>query len=289
MPLVRSHNAGHLIRDAIVLDLGDLRRQGEVILETARRRAEEIVAAAKLERQRLIEGAAAEGRAEGLADGLARGMAQGAEQGFAAALAERREALATVEKAWTTALEAVVAQREEMLAEARRHVLTLACMIAQKVTRRTVELAPTEVIQGQLEAVLALVMRQTRLVLEINPQDRELVQAALPGVLAAQSPGGAEGGGAHVAVVDRAGLPRGSLVAKLASSEEDGGGSGRSADGAAAGGGGIGGIGGGEIDASIHTQLARIIEVLLPGQGAGAGGGGGAGGTGAGTGSGGAA
>ena len=235
MALIKRDSAIELSKGAVVLDLGDLRRQGYAILQAAQARADAVLADAKTERERLVTGAAAEGRTEGLAQGLADGHRQGMEQGRSAAQAEHRESLEKLTKGWTTALAAFEQSRERMLEEARRDVLRLAVAVATKVTKRAVTL-DDRVATEQLAAVLRLVLRPTRLIVSINPADRAVLEAAAP-ALAKTFPAAT-----HIELVDEPSLGRGSCVARLAD------------QGQAAG----------EIDASIDTQLDRIVEALLP-------------------------
>ena len=104
MPVIRKEDAQAVSRGAIVLDLGDLHRQGEAIIAQAQQKADEILKSAERQRQRLLEGAAEYGRTEGYAKGLADGHEQGvaewrwnqsyAPHSIATAAAERvREAL----------------------------------------------------------------------------------------------------------------------------------------------------------------------------------------------------
>jgi flagellar biosynthesis/type III secretory pathway protein FliH len=245
MALIKHANVSALAREAVVLDLGDLARQGEAILAQARKRAEQVVAEAQAERARLMSGAAEEGRQAGFAEGLERGAREGAERGYAEAVAERREALGALEQRWTAALDALSADRDRLMSDARRDVIVLACKLASLVTHRMIQQQPG-VVADQLTAVLELVLRPTRLAVAIHPEDRPVVEAALPGLVRKYA------NATHVDLVEDAGLERGSVVARLA-------------DGGAGGsGGGGGGGGGGEIDASIGTQLERIAEALLP-------------------------
>lgn len=245
MALIKNSNAAQMAREAIVLDLGDLSRQAEVILRVARAKGEQIVEAARAERERLISDARAVGKAEGLAEGLAEGHRVGVEQGRAAAVQEHRAAIAALNTGWMNGLGVFVEARERMLAEAKRDVLALALGIAEKVTKRVIE-SDQGVVAAQMEAVLNLVLRPTRLQVKVNPSDRSTIEAALPALVAQY--GHAE----HVQIVDDATLARGSCVAKLA-------------DGSGTGGVNSGGVSGGSIDASIDTQLNRIVEALLPG------------------------
>lgn len=232
MALIKHANTGDLARSAVVLDLGDLQRQADALLTHARVRAQQVLDEARAERARLVDGAAEAGRAQGLAQGLAEGRERGFEQGRAEALAAQREAIERLATTWEGALGAFEAQREAMLSQARRDVVRLAVLIAEKVTRRAVQLDEQAAL-AQIEAVLAMVLRPSRLRLAVCPDDRALVEAALPRVV--QRFHNAQ----HVELVEDAGLERGSCVLRTTDT-------------------------GAEIDASISTQIERIVTALLP-------------------------
>jgi flagellar biosynthesis/type III secretory pathway protein FliH len=92
-----------------------------------------------------------------------------------------------------------------------------------------------------VRSVLATVIRPTEAVLAVSPEDRPLVDAALGGLIA-QFPAIR-----NVSLQDDPRLARGSCVARMRDPE-------------------TAGLGGGEVDASLQTQLDRIVAVLLPGE-----------------------
>ena len=231
MALIRKSAASTFSRDAVVLDLGDLAAQGELLRARARAEADRIVAEARAERDRLIAGAVDEGRRTGIAQGEEEGRKAGQAEGRQAALAETREKLRILDAAWAAALAAFETDRERMLVDARQDVIRLAAAIGELVTKRAVELDPARV-TDQIGAVLALLTKPTRLTLAVHPDDRPLVQDALPTLCTRYA------AAAHVDLVDDIGLDRGSCTARTGS--------------------------GGAIDASIRTQLQRIVEILLP-------------------------
>jgi flagellar biosynthesis/type III secretory pathway protein FliH len=232
--VIRQAEAERIARDAVVLDLGDLARQAEGVRARARAEAESLLAKAAAERQRLIGNAREEGLARGLEEGRVRGEAEGKKAGHDAALAERREALQKLEAAWATALEEFVSQRESMLLSARQDVLALAVMMGERITKRVVQVDPA-VVQGQLESVLAILAKPTRLTIAISPADEALTREAVPSLMA-RFPGAQ-----HIDLIVDETLGTGSCVARTG--------------------------GGGTIDATIPTQLDRMVEALLPGVG----------------------
>ncbi len=131
-------------------------------------------------------------------------------------------------------------------------MVRLAAAIAQRVVKRAVELDP-EIVTDQLGAVLEMVTRPTRLVVACIRGDRAIVEEALPRLALAASGSAAA---RHVEFTEDAELERGSCVARLGDEPGTGKGSGGS---------GASGLSG-QIDASIATQLDRIVEELLPGR-----------------------
>lgn len=231
--MIRRADQNQAAREAMVLDLGDLFRQGEAIKSAARDQAKAMLDAARAEREGLIAGAAAEGRARALAQGLKEGREQGRAEGMAEAAASHREALEALEKAWLAALDSFSAARDRMLSEARRDVLRLALLVAERITHRVIAV-DEGVVEDQLASVLTLITRPTRLEVSVHPEDLERARAALPALISRL------GEGAHATIVADGSLDRGSCVAR--------------------------GEGGCEFDASISTQLDRIAAALAPGR-----------------------
>lgn len=231
MALIKRADADSVARDAMVVDLGDLMRQGERIRERAKAEAEQIIAAAKAEREKILKGAREQGHAEGFAKGHAEGQVKGREDAMAQAIGERKASMAAIEKNWTQALDQMAAQREAMLQEARREVISLALEISRRVVKREIE-TDRGVAERQLATVLELLAFPTRLIVRINPRDREVLQRALPKLLAkfplAQ----------HAELVDDEAIEAGGCLARTA--------------------------GGGWIDARVQTMIDRVCEAVAP-------------------------
>lgn len=231
MAMIRRADISELTREALVLDLGDLKAQGETLKTRATREAEDVLTAARAEHRKLVEAGYQEGFAKGLAEGLAAGQAKGLAAGREAALAERREQLTKVESALAKVTGEFEAEREEILLAAKQDVLRLALAMAERVVKRALRADPGLVVD-QVVAALAQLSRPTRVVIAVNPDDLELVQLAMP-KLAMKL-----GAAAQAELIADGGLERGSCHLRTG--------------------------GGGEIDASIRTQLDRINEALLP-------------------------
>lgn len=238
MALIKRADAETRVRAGVTLHLGDLERRGAVLREAATAEAERVVREAHAERARIVAGAAEEGRAAGHAEGLARGLAEGRERGKAEGLAEWRERLTEVDAAWSAAMAEFIGQRESLLVESRRGVIELAIAIAERVVHRAIEI-DAGAIEEQLREVLSLVAAPATLIVRVHPGDEELVREIVPRLREQFV------GGIHVRLQSDSAVSRGSCVART--------------------------LGGASIDASVETQLDRIVRDLLPDRGVGEG------------------
>lgn len=231
MGMIRRADLEQLTRNALVMDLGDLRARGEAIIADAQRRAEEIVEDARRERERLVSSAREEGYKEGHDAGRRDGLEQGAAEGNRSAHDERTGAIDRLSDAWAGALDAFEGERDRMLSEARTEVVRLAGEIARLVTRRVVELDATVVV-AQIEAVLGAVVRPTRLTLRVHPDDLHVAKEELPSLVARFDQC------THAELIEDASLSPGSCVATTE--------------------------GGGRIEADVRAQLERVVAEMLP-------------------------
>ncbi len=234
MGMIRQADAHLLARDAVVLDLGDLARQGEAILARARSQASRIIEEARREREAILAGAEEQGRAKGEQAGFEHGRTRGLDEGRASAHAAHAAELAVLSEQWRAALEVFESQREGLLEEARRDLLRVSLDLATRIVRRRTEGDPRAA-QECVEEVLALVSRPTRLVVRVNPDDAPGVNEALPGLLARFAMC------AHVEIREDPMLARGSCAAQTER--------------------------GGVFDASITERLERAARAML-GEGA---------------------
>lgn len=231
MAVIRSAES-HAARRAVSLDLGDLARRGELMREAALAESRRIVSDAHAERERLVSNAHAAGLARGLVEGHARGLPQGREQGRREAAAAHAADLEALIANWSSALQAFERDRDDLLLDARTSVVRLAAAIASRVVKRVVELDPG-VVAAQLESVLALAIRPHRLVVRVHPDDEPLARERLAALMRRLD------ASAHASLETDPTLSRASCVAQSP--------------------------GGGVIDASVDTQLDRIVSLLLPG------------------------
>ncbi len=231
MALIKNSQSSGLSANAIVLDLGDLARQGELLKARARAEAKAIVSEARTEREQIIAGADEVGHEHGFQRGLEEGTARGFEQGRAEAREQAGQELESLIHGWSAALAEFETVRNEMVVEAKQQILRIAVIVAGRVTHRVVELDET-IVASQLEAVLSRVCQSSRLVVAINPEDEAIAREALPAIVEQLADV------THAELLKDPELERGSCVVRTA--------------------------GGGEIDGSIGTQIDRMVSVLLP-------------------------
>ncbi|HCT44566.1 MAG TPA: hypothetical protein DF699_05090, partial [Phycisphaerales bacterium] len=161
----RADLEGHT-QNAYVMDLGDLEKRGNSLVDAANAKATQIIEDALKERDRLISTASEEGHEQGLAQGLEQGLEKGRAEGLEEAREAHRQKLEQLETIWGDQLAHFEQQRDSMLEAARVQVVELAAKIAQRVVRRVVELDPG-VVTRELESVLSTITEPTRLVISV--------------------------------------------------------------------------------------------------------------------------
>lgn len=231
MAVIKRADADRIARSAMILDLGDLHRHGEELKSSAKRSAETMLAQAKAERERLIGTAEADGRKAGFDAGFKEGRDAGFAEGQAKAIEQATELIRELTAAWTAGLERFTAERESMLDVSRDQIVRLAALMAERVTKRVVEI-DDRVVAGQVAEALSMVTSPGRLRVVVHPADRELAEMVLPDLLKTID------SNPHAELeIDEAVGPGGCIVRTDA---------------------------GGEIDATIKTQLSRLIAEVLP-------------------------
>lgn len=230
MPVMKHDDAQPVIKDAIVLDLGDVSRQAKRLLAAAETKARQILASAKQEADRLIAAAHEQGTEKGYEQGLEKGLSEGQASGHDEALQQRAEQLDQLQKAWIDAATTWESQRQTMEREARRCVLALALSFADKIVHRTIQ-TDDQVILDQVSAALAHVLQPTEVTIRICPEDRPVLEQAMPQLIARLDKNH------HVRLADDPTIKPGGCVVSH---------------------------GQGCIDASIDTQLNRLVRLLVP-------------------------
>ena len=235
MALIRNQNAAHYTHQAVALELENVRSEAQELLDSARAQAESIIARARgeaaSEQAAIRERAQAEGYQQGLEEGRASGHQAGNQQAYDESVQPYQEILSKLAPAWLEQFEQFDQERERLFEDARRELVSFAVELAGRIVHRTVELDPS-VCVDQIEATLKLLGTPSQMQLRINPADREVIDQALPGLLAL----GAET--RDLSLIEDASITRGGCV--ISTPE-------------------------GLIDSTVDVQLERVMEALLPG------------------------
>lgn len=221
------------MKEAIVLDLGDLGAQAVKIRMRAEAQAQTIIAKAEAEAEALSAEREQAAKDRGYAEGLAEGLEEGRVQGRAEALAAGQEELARLTAAWSSVATQWEQDRVSLERDARESVLRFAVGAAEKVVHRAIKTDP-DTVTRQVAAALERVLTNHDIAVRVHPEDRPVIDEALPHLVAELT------GLGHVTLVDDNTVGRGGCALS---------------------------VGSGQLDASISTQLERIAELVLPGAG----------------------
>jgi flagellar assembly protein FliH len=230
MALIKGRDVERLVLRGFQ-DVGDLRRQAEEMVVTARAEAQKLLDEAQAAAQRVGAEAAPRGEEEGRKRGMDEGRAEGLRQGREEALAKWDAELRQLVASWTAALAAVESGRGEIFAAARDDVLDLGLAIGARIARRQVKADPSVVREHVAEAV-AMVAAPGKVAVTVNPADRKLVESVLAEVAARL------GDSSHVELCDDPAVERGGCVVTTPR---------------------------GRIDATVDKQIERIAEALVAG------------------------
>ncbi|MDG2055269.1 MAG: FliH/SctL family protein [Phycisphaerales bacterium] len=230
MPLIKSNQAAEATSGAVVVDFEDLGRQATRILDDARAKASEIIAKASQEALEIKAKAAVEGMAQGQTEGFKTGLSDGHAKGEAEAQASHSEAIVQLVAQWQTQINSFVDSRAQLLESCRTQAIQLSLAIARRVVYRVVHEDPG-VVADQLSDALAMVSQTSEVEVVIHPDQDALVRDVLPDICATL-----QQVDSVALTLDAAITPGGCLVRTR----------------------------GGAIDATIETQIDRIIDELIP-------------------------
>jgi len=230
MPLLKQTQTTPAIKEAVVLDLADVGAQAAKIRMAAEAQASDILRQAEQKAQQISVGAEAKGYEQGKAKGYEEGYQQGLQQGHDQAYADANDQLQQLMAAWSDVAGQWDTQLRDMQREAKQAVMELALRLSERLVHRVIEVDPTVVVD-QLGQVLSHVLRPLDVSVRVHPDDIEILEEALPDLLEEF---------AHLKHVELHGdatMSRGGCAAAF---------------------------GQGHIDASIETQLERVIDAMLP-------------------------
>lgn len=233
MAIIKSSHATTLLKDSIVMDLGDVSRQAQQIRDSAEAKASRIIQEAEQQVESLRQAAhtesAAQGYQEGLEKGLKEGRQKGQQEGHEEAVTATSESLEAIQKAWSDAMRQWDENRQDVEREVQRSVVTFAVQFANKIIHRAIEFDP-EIVVNQLADVLSYVLRPVDVTVRICREDRSVLESAMPRLLNDFS------NVKHIHLTDDESVGRGGCVVTY---------------------------GQGQIDASIETQLNRLTELII--------------------------
>lgn len=230
MPVMKQTLARPAIKEAVVLDLGDIGAQAEKLRRAAEAKAQQIIDTAQARAEALAEGAAERGHAQGLERGIAEGREQGIAAGHAEALNQTAKQVQSMLSAWSAVATQIDGQRTQLEREARQAVLEFALRLAEKLVHRVVQV-DRSVVVDQVAHALSHVLGPLEVTVYLNPEDVPLVEEAMPQLLKEFSEL------KHIHLDTDAGVARGGCRAAFAD---------------------------GQVDATIEKQLERIVALMLP-------------------------
>ena len=230
MPIIKAANSTPLLKDAIVLDMGDLAKQARRLKEAAQAQAQAMIENARAQAQALVSQGHGEGFAKGQAEGFAKGLEEGRTAGRSEALAQAENDLKKLQETVGAALAQLDAKQQRLTLDAQQAVLELALKLGEKLVHRIVEVDP-QVASDVLADALAHVLGPMEVMVRICPEDRTVLEEALPELNAQFA------SFKQVHLVDDATIGRGGCVLTY---------------------------GQGRLDATVETKLRRVVELILP-------------------------
>jgi flagellar assembly protein FliH len=210
--------------------LRDVENDARRILAAARRQAEQLLAAAQIEGERLKKESHARGMIEGRKEGMAAGLEAGKTAGRKEALAAQADALRHALSSLTASVTSIEAQRGAVEAAALADVVKLSMSIARRVTKRQALIEP-EVLASNLSGLMSFVSHASDVRIAINPRQNQTLKELLPD-LQMQWPNLK-----HVEIVDDAAIAQGGCRVYTQQ---------------------------GYVDADLDSQLNRIMDDLMP-------------------------
>ncbi len=228
MPLIKARDTADLTSQ--LPTQGHMEASVTIIIERARQDASRIIASA-LEESRAVAAEIHENaRREGYEAGLLAGRETGRLEGSQEAREEMRSQLEHLVESWSSLLEKWSDAEAARLDETARLSLRMSLALSERLVHRQVEVDPSVVID-QIRNALELAQSPADLEIVVADSDRHRVHKALPGLLERFENMG------YVSI--------------------------RGSDTMAAGGCQLQ-MRGGEVDASLESQLQRLAEAILP-------------------------
>jgi len=215
--------------------LGDFALEGRQIVAAARAQAEQLVEEARAVGAQIRQEAHQQGYERGHQKGLEEGRVAGRQEALEKTSAEFEARLVQLASACESQFREVDRRKRELLLASHRDLVALAVAVAERVTKR-IGLVDRQTVTDNLLGVIDLVGQTSDMVVAVNPVDAETLEQFASDLVARR------GDLKHVEVRPDDGVHPGGCVVKTC---------------------------GGQIDATLETQLARIAQELVPDPGGG--------------------
>ncbi len=227
MGLIKSANTPATLA---TFSMKDIELQARAILVRAQSRAEELLAEAQQEGEKLKEAAYAQGHAAGREDGFARGREEGRRSGHDQALGEHREKLSALAASLVAGVKDLDNSRQRLEVEGLKEVIELAIAIARRVTKRQGLLDP-DVLRANLAEAMKMAVHAADVRIALHPSQKQTLLDELPKLALTWPSLG------HAELIEDASLSPGSCRIFTAH---------------------------GQVDADLDGQLDRVVDQLLP-------------------------
>jgi flagellar assembly protein FliH len=227
MGLIKSNNAPV---NVTTFSMRDIEQQAHAIILRARQQADQLLAAAQTEGQRIRQNAYDTGFAAGREDGLRKGTEDGRTTGKQAALTEQRAKLEQLAKTLTAAVTDLDNTRTQLESSAASEVVNLAVAIARRVTKRSGSFDPN-VLTENVRAAMKIAVHSADVRIAVHPAQKQILLDTLP-QLRMEWPKVS-----HVELIEDPSIAQGGCTIMTAH---------------------------GEVDADLDRQVDRVANDLLP-------------------------
>jgi flagellar assembly protein FliH len=227
MPVIKSPGTDTL--STAQPSLEGIDRRARDIIDRARADAARILACGLEEANAMAATIRDESKRVGFTTGHAEGLKQGHIEGSDEARQQHAEDLDRLQRDWQDMLEAWIAGEAQRLSVASKQALELALALAEHVVHRTVSLDPS-VVEDQVRQAMALAQTPSDLEVVIAASDRERVYRVMPSILERFESCGL------VTITSCDDMASGGCRLQMR---------------------------GGEVDATLETQLSRLAEAIL--------------------------
>lgn len=228
MGLIKSNNAPSTLAP---FSLRDIEAQARAILLRAQQEADQFLAKAHTEGEKVRQRAYDAGFTAGQEDGRRKGAEDGQAAGRQAALLEQRAVLETLVKSLTSVVSEIDLSRQQLESVAATDVVKLSVSIARRVTKLQGMLHP-EVLTENLREAMKLVVHASDVRIAVHPSQKSALNELLP-QLRMEWPNVT-----HLELLEDVALAPGGCRVLTA---------------------------GGEIDADLDRQIDRVAADLIPG------------------------